>query len=113
MRVEAIYDDGRLELPAGVHLKHSRITLTVVIPDHEIAVGVTGETGETGEPSPGQRSGDEQRGETSSQRPSIREAIDEILGPWKQQIESGPPLTTEDRDRLRYEALEEKYLDRP
>ena len=110
MRVEAIYDHGRLELPAGVHLKHSRITLTVVIPDYEIAVGVTGETGE---PSPDQRSGEEQRGETSSQRPSIREAIDEILGPWKQQIESGPPLTTEDRDRLRYEALEEKYLDRP
>lgn len=110
MRVEAIYDDGRLELPAGVHLKHSRITLTVVIPDHEIAVGVTGETGK---PSPDQRSGEEQRVETSSQRPSIREAIDEILGPWKQQIESGPPLTTEDRGRLRYEALEEKYLDRP
>ena len=106
MRVEAIYDDGRLELPAGVHLKHSRITLTVVIPDHEIAVGVTGETGE---PLADLGSGEDQRGETSSQRPSIREAIDEILGPWKQQIESGPAVLGGDQGRRPSDELAKAY----
>ena len=110
MRLEAIYNDGRLELPAGVLLKHSRIRVTVLIPDEEIAAGVV--TGETGESPADQRSREEHEGELSSPRPSIREAIDTILGPWKQQIENGPPLTAEDCDRLRYEALEEKYLDR-
>lgn len=110
MRLEAIYDDGRLELPAGVLLKHSRIRVTVLIPDEEIAAGVV--TGETGELPPAGVSGGGNCGERSSHQASIREAIDEILGPWKRQIENGPPLTAEDRDRLRYEALEEKYLDR-
>jgi len=108
MRVEAIYDDGRLELPAGVHLKHSRITLTVVIPDHEIAVGVTGETAQ---PSAEQGSREKQRGETFSQRPSIREAIDEILGPWKQQIESGPAVLGGDQGGRPSDELANPYSD--
>jgi hypothetical protein len=74
MRVEAIYDDGRLELPAGVHLKHSRITLTVVIPDDEIAVGVTGETGEPSQTSVPERSSVEKRlrSDPRSARPSMK-----------------------------------------
>lgn len=107
MRVEAIHDDGRLELPAGVHLKRSRIRLTVVIPDDQIAAA---ETGETGAMSADQTSEGGQRGDTSTQQPSIREAIDGVLDPWKGQIENGSRLMPEDCNRLRYEALEEKYL---
>lgn len=107
MRVEAIYDDGRLELPAGVQLKRSRIRITVVIPDDQI---VTAETSEKGARPTDQASEGGQRGETSTQQPSIREAIDGVLGLWKGQIENGPPLMPEDCDRLRYEALEEKHL---
>ncbi len=105
MQVEAIYDDGRLVLPAGVHLKHSRIHLTVFIPDHELVAAVRGDC--SGE----QASVGGQRGDTSPSQPSIREAINDILGPWRQQIESGSPLTAEDRDRLRDDALKKKYLD--
>jgi hypothetical protein len=43
---------------------------------------------------------------------AIRTAIDEILGPWKQQLHAGAALRDEDFDRLRYQALEEKSLGR-
>lgn len=109
MRLEAIYDDGRLELPAGVHLKHSRIGVTVLIPEDEFAGRVV--TGETAELSADEGSEEEPHAAASSQRPSIREAINEILGPWKQQIENGTSLTDEEGNGFRYEVLREKYLD--
>lgn len=109
MQVEAIYDDGRLELPTGVRLKHSRIRLTVIIPDHEMVAEAKGEVDQLAADT---AYGPEHPGETPPQRCSVREAIDEILGPWQPQIPSGPSLPDDDYDRLRYKALEEKYLDR-
>lgn len=45
-------------------------------------------------------------------RRAVREAIDDILGSWKKQIEGEQSLVEGYCDRLRYEALEEKYLAR-
>lgn len=109
MRVEAIYDHGWLQLPPGIHLKRSRFSLTVTIPDHELAAGLTDEPDE---PSAGRAPGRGRCRDESSPRGSIRAAIDEILGPWKEQIQSAYPVPDRDYDALRYEALEEKYLDR-
>jgi hypothetical protein len=36
MQVEAIYDHGRLELPANLRLKHAVVNVVVIVPDDEI-----------------------------------------------------------------------------
>ncbi|SDL67525.1 hypothetical protein SAMN05661010_02240 [Modicisalibacter muralis] len=94
MQVDAIYDNGRLQLPSHIQLKHTRLTLRVEVPDDELA-GAETEVVEEG------------------QRTSFRHAIDDILGPLKEQLKNTPPLTDEVLDQLRYDALKEKYLDRP
>lgn len=112
MQVEAIYDHGRLELPANIHLKHSRIKLAIIIPDNEIEVRVKSDSADldaTIDVAAGLKR--DHLVETPTVQ-SIREEIDEILGPWKHRIQSGSALAAEDYDRLRHEALEEKYLDR-
>lgn len=94
MQVDAIYDNGRLQLPSHIQLKHTRLTLRVEVPDDELAdaAAVAMEEG---------------------QSTGIRQAIDDILGPLKDQLKNAPPLTDEALDQLRYDALKEKYLDRP
>lgn len=96
MQVDAIYDNGRLQLPSHIQLKHTRLTLRVEVPDDELA-GAETVAVEMEE----------------SQRTSFRHAIDDILGPLKEQLKNAPPLTDEVLDQLRYDALKEKYLDRP
>lgn len=110
MQVEAIYDHGRLELPANLRLKHDVVNVVVTLPDDEV---LADPRGEHDRPTPTAASGPEYSpGEPSAAGGGIRAAIDEILGPWKQQIHGGPPLKDEDFDRLRYQSLGEKYLDR-
>lgn len=109
MQVKAIYDHGWLQLPPGLHLKRPRLSLTVTIPDHEIAPGVTRALGER---PAGEALERERWGGKSSQRVSIRAAIDEILGPWRERLQNGPPVSSQEYDSLRYKALEGKYLDR-
>lgn len=94
MQVDAIYDNGRLQLPSHIQLKHTRLTLRVEVPDDELAETETVVV-------------------EKGQRTSFRRAIDDILGPLKEQLKNAPPLTDEALDQLRYDALKEKYLDRP
>ena len=97
MRIEAIYDNGRLELPANIKLRHSRITLSVVIPDTEIiddappAAAVTSPAGA---------------------KAGYSQQIDAILGDFRERLRQAPPLRRDEIEQLRYEALKEKYLAR-
>lgn len=110
MRVESVYDHGRLELPANLRLKHAVVNVVVILPDDEVlsdspsALDQTAATVAT--------ESERLPREAPAQVGAIRAAIDEILGPWKQKINSGQPLRDDDFDRLRHLALEEKYLDR-
>ncbi len=36
MQIEAIYDQGRIELTKPLHLRHSRVRVLVEVPDEEI-----------------------------------------------------------------------------
>ncbi len=81
MQVEAIYNQGRLEFAQPLKLKHDYLRLVVTVPDDEIL-----------------------------QPRTMREAIDDILAPWQDKLQHGLPVTPEDMDRMRYEALEEKHL---
>lgn len=36
MKIEAIYDRGRLELPSTVRLRHERVSVIVEVPDDEL-----------------------------------------------------------------------------
>ena len=83
MHVIATYKQGRLEFDQPMKFKHDPLRLVVEVPDDEIAQPAT-----------------------------MREAIDEILAPWQDKLQTGTPLTLEDMDQLRFEALEEKHLGR-
>ncbi len=41
MQIKAVYDNGKLQLPGNIRLKHSQIMLVVNIPDSEVEVNET------------------------------------------------------------------------
>jgi hypothetical protein len=41
MQVEAIYDHGKIELIAPLHLKHGKVRVMVTVPDNEIETKAT------------------------------------------------------------------------
>ncbi|MEF8721775.1 MAG: hypothetical protein V5B30_03970 [Candidatus Accumulibacter delftensis] len=110
MQVEAIYDHGRLELPANFRLKHAVVNVLVIVPDDEVLADSPSGHDQTAASLA--RTPDQSPREVSAPGGAIRTAIDEILGPWKQQLHAGAALRDEDFDRLRYQALEEKSLGR-
>lgn len=42
MQVEAIYDQGRIELIRPLHLRHSRVRVLVEVPDEEVVAPAVG-----------------------------------------------------------------------
>jgi hypothetical protein len=109
MIIETICERGVVRLPAELKFQHDTFKVKVEVPDREVS--------SRAQPHTEQRNPNDRLSQTRSSlrarsAPSIREEIDEILGPWKHQIQSGPPLAADDYDRLRHEALKEKYLDR-
>jgi len=109
MIIEAICERGVVRLPAELKFQHDSFKVNVEVPDKEVSFPA--------QPPTEQRGPNDLLSQTRSSlrarpAPSIREEIDEILGPWKHQIHSGQPLAADDYDRLRNEALKDKYLDR-
>ena len=97
MQIEALYDHGLLKLPEHIRLKHQRFKVRLEIPDQEVVASAEDATPKT-RPEP--------------ERAGVRARIDNILGPYKQQMKpEGHPSRDDDR-RLWREHLEEKHLDR-
>lgn len=109
MRIEAVFDHGRIELPAGIAFRHPRFRVAVIVPDDELAGTEKAATPVAN--SPGPAIADVHPEPDAPGKRPIREAIDEMLGPWKTQLRSGPPLEDGDIDRLRHQALREKHLE--
>jgi hypothetical protein len=110
MQVEAVYNHGRLELPKHLRLKHAVVTVVLILPDDEVLADTPGDPGQPSAPAP--RAPDLSMEQVPARGRAVRAAIDEILGPWKQQVQGGPPLPPDGYDLLRYQALEDKYLGR-
>lgn len=92
MIIEAICDNGVVRIPAGFKFQHEKFTVKVELPETELISNVT-----------------EQE---ATNKPGIRQELDAILGPYKDQLKSGNPLTAQDYKNIWHEHLEEKYLGR-
>lgn len=99
MRIEAIYNDGKLELPDHIKLRHRRFALKVEIPESEIESAVI------------------QHPETTASDPDVSTShetgigarLNEILGPLRGNLDS---ITADEANKIWREHLEEKYLGR-
>lgn len=92
MRVEATYENGKLELPSNIKLRSARVRLIVTIPDAEI----------------------EQDTEVPPQAAdprcsTMREEVDAILGPLRGKLGS---MTKQQIRDAWVEHLEEKHVGR-
>lgn len=90
MNIQAIWENGVFRPTQPVTIKHTR--LTIVVPDEEILPNPTRE-----EPAP---------------VTSVRQRIDEILGPYKHQLKHDLSMSAQDYTKVWHEHLEEKYLER-
>ncbi len=97
MQVEAIYNQGRIEFVQPLRLKHDHVRLVVTVPDEEVLLAPDIAT-----VLPPQSEG----------ALEIRSKIDAILGPYKDQIRKGSPLSAQDCKDIWHQHLEEKYLGR-
>jgi hypothetical protein len=96
MQIEAIYDSGTLLLPA-IRLKHSRLTLQVIIPDDEIVDEQADlvATNTANEP-------------VGAGALPILDEIDAIIGPWRDQLRKLAPISKDELRRLRDKEREEQ-----
>lgn len=92
MIIEAICDHGVVRIPSELKFQHEKFTVKVELPEAELISNAT-------QPE-------------ATRKLGIRQQIDAILGPYKDQLKSGNPLTALDYKNIWHEHLEEKYLDR-
>lgn len=97
MQVKAIYEDGAINFAQPLRFKHRKFEVIVSIPEEEL------ESDEIKVPAI--------QPETTN-KPGIRQQLDAILGPYKDQLKSGNALTAQDYKNIWHEHLEEKYLGR-
>ena len=84
MRVKALYDHGRIELPVEVKLKHERFHVVVSVPDEEVV------------DSP----------KAKAERNNIGAELDEILGKYRQ---NNAPRTVAEDKSVWHQHLVEKH----
>lgn len=92
MIIEAICEHGVVHIPAGLKFQHEKFTVKVELPETELITNGT-------QPE-------------VIKKPAIRQQLDAILGPYKDQLKSGNLLTAQDYKNIWHEHLEEKYLGR-
>jgi len=92
MIIEVICDHGVVLIPAGIKFQHEKFTVKVELPETEIISSAT-------QPE-------------ASNKPGIRQQIDNILGPYKDLVKSSNTLTAQDYKNMWHEHLDEKYVDR-
>lgn len=119
MQIEAFYEDGRVEFAQSVCLKPGPVRVIIEIPDEQL-LGPEQASEQTSEQA-SRASGSqptEQRSSAStapldgaSPRP-LREAIDAIIAPYKDQLRPTEPLSAPEVKALWHEHLEVKHLDR-
>lgn len=97
MQVKATYEDGAINFAQPLRFKHRKFEVVVSIPEEEL------EGGENKVLTPQA---------VDNRTDAIRQQIDAILGPYKDQLKSGNPLTAQDYKNIWHEHIEEKYLGR-
>lgn len=101
MEFEAIYDNGRLELPRHLRLKHQRFRLRVEIPDREL---MAEQEANASDPGVGDSDGLER------EDLGIRERVATILGQNLEQVRKGRPDSPDDYKAIWREHLKDRYL---
>jgi hypothetical protein len=91
MEVEAIYENGRLEFVQPLRLKHSRVRMTVILPDDEV---------DTGAPY-------DMPPQVVAHASAAREALDAILNAPVSAEDAFAELTEKEQDRMAAFALRE------
>jgi len=99
MIIEAICENGIVRMPPGLKFQHNTFKVKVELPDQEIS-------------RPPKTAKVSQPGSNLSvqDKPGIRDRIDAILGPYKDQLKKGAPFTAQDYKEMWHEHLEEKHL---
>lgn len=97
MQVKATYENGAINFAQPLRFKHRKFEVVVSIPEEEL------EPGESKALTPQA---------VNNKTDTIRQQIDAILGPYKDQLKSVNPLTAQDYKTIWHEHLEEKYLGR-
>jgi hypothetical protein len=97
MQIKATYENGAINFAQPLRFKHRKFEVVVSIPEEEL------ESGESKAPTPQA---------VNNKADAIRQQIDAILGPYKDQLKSCNPLTAQEYKDIWHEHLEEKYLGR-
>lgn len=101
MIIEAICENGMVQMPQGLRYRHKAFKVKVELPDQEVMVEQNeSEVTETGS------------GLSAHDNSGIRARIDAILGSDKERLTVGNSVTPQECKDLWHEHLEDKYLDR-
>jgi hypothetical protein len=100
MQIEAIYEDGRLELPRHVRLKQRRVRLIIDIPDDEI---LREEMLPQAQPEPAPELS------TEGSTHSVIDEINAILHPWRDRLANLEPIEKNARRELFAKEWEERH----
>jgi predicted DNA-binding antitoxin AbrB/MazE fold protein len=101
MQVEAIYNQGIIELSQPLRLKHNNVRLVVTVPDDEIEAQDEFVQTNVSEVT-----------KTKTGSTTLRARIDAILAPYQDQLSTKQAFTPNDYKKMWVDHLEEKYLGR-
>ncbi len=101
MQVEAIYNQGKIELSQPLRLKHNNVRIVVTVPDDEVEV--QDELLQKNVP---------EVIKTKTGSTPLRVRIDAILAPYQDQLSTKQAFTHNDYKKMWIDHLEEKYLGR-
>lgn len=90
MEVEAIYNQGRLELVKPLRLKRDHVRLVVIVPDEEVDVPQSQEPGQSAS--------------------SFTARVDQILAPYQHILKANQTAEPMDYKAIWHEHLADKYL---
>jgi hypothetical protein len=92
MQIEAIYDQGRIELTQAIHLRHPRVRVLVEVPDEEVVAPSESSEMTAGGP---------------ADQDDLLTEIKQILGPLYRQR---PSTSIEEDKQALVDCYAEKYL---